>query len=203
MRGRGAGPVLGCAARPFKAEAGMGRQGSGHLALLAATLACGWVWTPSAQSSDKLVYADFEQISRRPRRQRQRRRDAAVRLFGEHATRLPTFRGAPSVDPPGPELVRVKPDDPNRLGKFDLELLTPNQWSGVTLEIKGQPDQDGRSPPKTCSAYKTLLDAGVCHGCRDRSRRSPEPRLAAGRPTGANPQMTFLPNRASTPIASS
>ena len=71
-----------------------------------------------------------------------------MQLFGysENPTRLPTFRGAPSVDPPAPELVRIKADDPNRLGKFDFEMLTPNQWSGVTLEIKGQPDQDGRSP---------------------------------------------------------
>ena len=48
------------------------------------------------------------------------------------------------LEPPAPELVRVKPDDPNRLAKFDLELLTPNQWSGVVLELKGLPDKDGQ-----------------------------------------------------------
>ena len=91
----------------------------------------------------------------RPRGERQRRRDAAVRLFGEPDAAA-GFKGAPGVDPPAPELVHVKADDPNRLGKFEFELMTPNQWSGVTLEIKGQPDQDGRTPRDDVSGYKAL-----------------------------------------------
>ncbi len=77
-----------------------------------------------------------------------------MQLFGysENPTRPPTFQGRAELDPPVPELVRIKPDDPNRLGKFDFELLTPNQWSGVTLEIKGQADQDGQYAAETTSA---------------------------------------------------
>ena len=73
-----------------------------------------------AQSFDKLVYADFEQVVDG---RAVSARGGAMHLFGysENPTRLPTFAGAASVDPPAPELVRIKADDPNRLGKVDFE----------------------------------------------------------------------------------
>ena len=55
----------------------------------------------------------------------------------------------------------MKPDDPNRLGKFDFELLTPNQWSGVMLEIKGQPDKDGQPAGRRRQRLQALLGAGL------------------------------------------
>jgi hypothetical protein len=131
----------------------MERQGSGRPMLMAVALACAWAWAPSAQSADKLVYADFEQVQDgRP----VTARGGAIQLFGysENTHRPPIFKGVAGLEPPAPELVRVKPDDPNRLGKFDLELLTPNQWSGVVLELKGLPDKDGQQVTEDVTGYK-------------------------------------------------
>src|SRR6188474_2964751 len=95
---------------PFERRQRMGRQGKWRLTVTAVALTGAWVWTVSAQSADKLVYADFEQIVDG---RAVSARGGAMQLFGysENPTRLPTFRGAPSVDPPGPELVRIKADD--------------------------------------------------------------------------------------------
>lgn len=131
----------------------MRRQGSGRLGVVAAALACGWVWTLSAQSTDRLVYADFEQVQDgRPVTSR----GGAIQLFGysENTHRPPVFKGVAGLEPPAPELVRVKPEDPNRLAKFDVELLTPNQWSGVVLELKGLPDKDGQQMAEDVTGYK-------------------------------------------------
>lgn len=171
----------------------MRRQESRRQAVMAAALACACVWTLSAQSPDKLVYADFEQVVDG---RAVSARGGAMQLFGysENPTRPPTFRGAPGVDPPGPELVRIKADDANRLGKFDFELLTPNQWSGVTLEIKGQPDQDGRPPRDDVSAYKTLSMQVFATGVAT-VRVEVLSRGWQQDTHTANPQITFLPKQ--------
>ena len=133
----------------------MGRQGSKWLTVMSAALACGWVWTLSAQSADKLVYADFEQVQDgRPVTSR----GGAIQIFGysENTHRPPIFKGVAGLEPAAPELVRVKPDDPNRLAKFDLELLSPNQWSSVVLELKGLPDKDGEQVAEDVSGFKYL-----------------------------------------------
>ena len=147
----------------------------------------------SAQSDKKLVYADFEQVvDGRPVSSR----GGSMQLFGysENPTRPPTFRGAAKLEPPAPELVRIKADDPNRLGKFEFEIFTPNQWSGVTLEIRGQPDQDGQTPRDDVSGYKTLaMDLYVTGVATVRVEV-----LSRGweRDTyTANPQITFLPKK--------
>lgn len=146
-----------------------------------------------AQADRKLVYADFEQVvDGLP----VSARGGSMKLFGysESPTRPPTFRGAPNIDPPVPELVRIKADDANRLGKFEFELFTPNQWSGVTLEIKGQPDQDGRTPRDDVSDYKTLsMDlyaTGVATVRVEVLSRGWERDTHT-----ANPQITFLPKK--------
>ena len=135
----------------------------------------------------------FRTDRRRPRRQRQRRRDAAVRLFGEPDTAAGISRRT-ECRSAGAELVRIKADDPNRLGKFEFELLTPNQWSGVTLEIKGQPDQDGRSPRDDVSVYKTLSMQVFATGVAT-VRVEVLSRGWQQDTHTANPQITFLPKQ--------
>jgi hypothetical protein len=106
-------------------------------------------------SSKTLVYADFEKIDNgRP----VSARGGLIQLYGYEESRVhkSTFKGQEGLEPPGPELVRVKADDPNRLGKFDYSLLAPNQWAGVTLEIHGLPDADGQLVPEDVTGYKTL-----------------------------------------------
>ena len=126
----------------------------------------------------QLVYADFEQVQ--DGRRSAHRRDA----LGIRRTR----RGRP------PGLVRTKPDDPNRMAKFDFELVTPNQWSGVTLEIKGQPDKDGKTPPDDVSGYKTLSMDVFATGVA--TMRVEMLSRGWGQDTNtANPQITFKPKQ--------
>lgn len=169
------------------------RQQRVHRGVTAAALACGLAWTTQAQSPDRLVYADFESVADgRP----VSARGGHMQLFGysENPTRPPVLRGAPGIDPPVPELVRIKPDDPNRLGKFDFELLTPNQWSGATLEIKGQADQDGRTPRDDVSGYKTLSMQVFATGVAT-VRVEVLSRGWQQDTHTANPQITFLPKQ--------
>ena len=81
-----------------------------------------------------------------------------IQLYGyeESHTHKSTFTGQEGADPPAPELVRIKKDDPNHAMKFDYSLRAPNQWAGVTVEIHGLPDVDGRLAPEDVSGYKTL-----------------------------------------------
>ena len=52
--------------------------------------------------------------------------------------------------------MRIKKDDPNLAMKFDYALLAPNKWAGVTVEIHGLPDADGRLVPEDVSGFKSL-----------------------------------------------
>src|SRR5688500_14425343 len=97
----------------------------------------------SSRSGDsrRLVYADFERVeNNRP----VSARGGLIQLYGYEESRVhkSTFKGLEGADPPAPELVRVKKDDPNRAMKFEYSLLAPNQWAGVTVEIHGLPDVD-------------------------------------------------------------
>jgi hypothetical protein len=104
---------------------------------------------------DALVYADFEKIeNNRP----VSARGGHIQLFAyqESDVHRSTFKGLAGIDPPAPELVRTKPGDPNHAMKFDYALFAPNQWAGVTAEIHGQPDADGKPVADDVSGYKTL-----------------------------------------------
>jgi len=107
------------------------------------------------QDAGNLVYADFEKVeNNRP----VSARGGLIQLFGyeESGVHKSTFKGADGVEPPAPELVHIKPNDPNHAAKFDYALHAPNQWAGVTIEIHGRPDADGKLVPDDVSGYKTL-----------------------------------------------
>lgn len=117
--------------------------------LLAATL------VSATGGADKLVYADFEKVEGgRPVSSR----GGMITLYSyeEDKAHKSTFKGAEGLNPPGPELVRIKADDPNHTMKFDYALEAPNQWSGVAVEIHGLPDADGRPQFDDVSGYKYL-----------------------------------------------
>ena len=103
-----------------------------------------------------LVFADFERVeNNRPVTSR----GGLIQLFAyqESGVHKSTFKGIDGVDPPAPELVRVKKDDPNRAMKFDFGLMAPNQWAGVTVELHGQPDgADGKPVADDVTGFKTL-----------------------------------------------
>jgi hypothetical protein len=105
--------------------------------------------TAAQSSSDgkTLVFADFEKIEGdRP----VTTRGGSIELFGYQFSEVQksTFKG--------PELVRVKKDDPNHAVKFDFALTAPQEWTGVTMALHGLPDADGKLVPEDVSGFKTL-----------------------------------------------
>lgn len=105
--------------------------------------------------SKTLVYADFEKTeNNRP----VSARGGLIQLFAyqESDVHKSTFKGVDGVDPPAPELVHIKPGDPNHAMKFDYSLRAPNQWAGVTVEIHGRPDADGRPVSDDVSGFRIL-----------------------------------------------
>jgi hypothetical protein len=109
----------------------------------------------AAQVTDKLIYADFEKTKEnRP----VSNRGGLVQLFGyqENAANPSRFKGAKTGEQNVPEVVRLSKDDPNKAIAFDYELRQPNEWSGVTVEVHGQPDIDGKPVADDVSAYKYL-----------------------------------------------
>jgi hypothetical protein len=106
----------------------------------------------SAQSEDKLVYADFDTVKdKRP----VSTRGGYVQIFAGSETTPPKFTGMPGVND-APELVRLKSDDPNKAATFDYILSSPNNYASVTLDIHGLPDQDGKPVAEDVSRYKNL-----------------------------------------------
>ena len=109
----------------------------------------------AAQGTDKFIYADFETIKEnRPVSSR----GGLVQLFSyqENAANPSRFKGAQKGDANAPDVVRLSKDDPNKAISFDYELRMPNQWAGVTVEVRGQPDKDGKPVADDMSGYKYL-----------------------------------------------
>ncbi len=108
-----------------------------------------------AADSKTLLYADFERTeNNRP----VSTRGGLIQMYGfqESAVHKSTFKGQEGADPAAPELVHIKKDDPNHAMKFDFGLFAPNQWAGVTVEIHGLPDADGKFVPDDVSGFKHL-----------------------------------------------
>ncbi len=102
-----------------------------------------------------LLYADFEKLeNNRP----VSARGGLIQMFAyeESGIHKSTFKGMTGVDPAAPELIRIKKDDPNHAMKFDFSLRAPNQYAGVTVEIHGLPDVDGKFVPEDVSGFKNL-----------------------------------------------
>lgn len=109
----------------------------------------------AAQGTDKFIYADFETAKdNRP----VSNRGGLVQLFSyqENAANPSRFKGAQKGDANAPDVVRLSKDDPNKAITFDYELRMPNQWAGVTVEVHGQPDKDGKPVADDMSGYKNL-----------------------------------------------
>ncbi|HEV2862175.1 MAG TPA: hypothetical protein VGX48_14285 [Pyrinomonadaceae bacterium] len=122
------------------------------LLLCASLLAAAVAQTPQP-GGDKFVYADFEAMQDgRPVSSR----GGFVQLISYQESTPSKMKGLANSNPAAPELVRLKPDDPNRAAAFDYELYSPNQYAGVGLQISGQADKDGKPVADDLSAYKYL-----------------------------------------------
>ena len=105
---------------------------------------------PPNQPSEKLVYADFEggkAVSSRGG-------TVSLTSYQESDLHKTTTKGVQGTN--APELVRVKPDDPNHLAKFDFALMAPNSYAGAGIEIKGQADAAGTTPADDVTGFKKI-----------------------------------------------
>jgi hypothetical protein len=110
---------------------------------------------PQADSSGKYVYADFEsEKDGRPLSSR----GGLVQIihYQEHDSSPARFKGLANSNPPAPELVRLKPDDPNHAVAFDFELPPPNGYAGVGVEVQGEAWKDGKPVAVDLSGYKEV-----------------------------------------------
>src|SRR5258708_424097 len=133
----------------------------GSFSLSRVDVAAGSIVRPSAsveqetkaQQNDKLVYADFETLKDgRPLSNR----GGVIQLtaYSERPTLPSRYKGSGTTD--APELVRLKPDDPNRAMTFEFEMQATNQYAGVSVQVHGQADKDGKPVADDVSGYKYL-----------------------------------------------
>jgi len=106
-------------------------------------------------AADKLVYADFElPLDQRPISTR----GGLIQLFGfqESQGHPMQFKGMDRQTPPAPAIKMTAKDGSNKAIAFKYELVGPNQWGGVSVEIHGLPDKDGKPQFDDVSTYKFL-----------------------------------------------
>jgi len=113
--------------------------------------------------ASKFVYADFQNLqSGRP----VSKRGGLVRLnwYSQNSTSPPQVRGLEKADPPAPAFARVTADD--AAAAFDYEMRIPNEWEGVSLEVFGQPEKDGKLVPDDVSGYKFITLRAFAKGAQ-------------------------------------
>ena len=109
---------------------------------------------PQPPPAEKLVYADFEALDN-GKALSSRGGTITVTSYQESDLHQTKTKGAPSAAN-SPELVRIKPEDPNHLGKIEFVFAAPNQWAGASIEIKGQADADGKPQADDVTGFKKL-----------------------------------------------
>jgi hypothetical protein len=142
----------------------------------------------AAQEAGKLTYADFETVKdNRP----VSNRGGLIQLFAyqESPSLQAKFKGMEGSNPPAPDLVRLRKDDPNRVITFDYSLPAPNGYAGVTVEIHGQADHEGKAVADDVSGYKYLTFQAYATGVED--LRVEIISKGQGVTTNGYPQMVF------------
>lgn len=108
--------------------------------------------TPLAQD-DKLVYADFEKSENG---RAVTNNGGMVQIYTAHESTPVKYKGLANANPGAPELIVLKDAPENHLAAFEYNLVGPNQWANVTLEIQGRPLKDGKPVADDVSGYKQL-----------------------------------------------
>ena len=105
------------------------------------------------QNSDKLVYADFEKVENgRP----VTNAGGLVQIYTAQESTPVIYKGLANANPGAPELIVLKDAPQNHLASFEYNLVGPNQWANVTLEIQGRPLKDGKPVADDVTGYKQL-----------------------------------------------
>ena len=109
--------------------------------------------TLSQQSGDKFVYADFEKMENgRPVSSN----GGFIQIYTGNESTPVSFKGLANASPGAPELIVLKDAPSNHLATFEYNLVGPNQWANVTLEVQGRPAKDGKPVADDVSGYKQM-----------------------------------------------
>jgi hypothetical protein len=109
--------------------------------------------TLSQEGGDKLVYADFEKMENgRP----VSNNGGFVQVYTAQESTPVKFKGLANASPGAPELIVLKDAPTNHLASFEYNLLGPNEWANVTLEVQGHPVKDGKQAADDVSGYKQM-----------------------------------------------
>ena len=109
--------------------------------------------SPSSAQDDKLVYADFEKVDNG---RAVSNNGGMVQMYTAQESTPVKFKGLANASPGAPELIVLKDAPQNHLATFEYNLLGPNQWANVTLEVMGRPMKDGKPIADDVSGYKQL-----------------------------------------------
>ena len=120
---------------------------SAILLLLAVTLG------PMPAQDDKFVYADFEKVENG---RAVSTNGGLVQIYTAQESTPVKYKGLVNASPGAPELVVLKTAPGNHLANFEYNLVGPNQWANVTLEVQGRPMKDGKPVADDVSGYKQL-----------------------------------------------
>ena len=102
---------------------------------------------------DKFVYADFEKAENgRPISNN----GGLVQIYTAQESTPVKFKGLANASPGAPERIVLKDAPNNHLASFEYNLLGPNDWANVTLEVAGRPMNDGKPVADDVSGYKQL-----------------------------------------------
>lgn len=104
-------------------------------------------------AGDKFVYADFEKVEDG---RAVSNAGGLVQVYTAHESTPVKFKGLANAAPGAPELIVLKDAPQNHLAAFEYNLVGPNQWANVTLEIQGRPLKDGKPVADDVSGYKQL-----------------------------------------------
>src|SRR5215216_1429685 len=107
----------------------------------------------SQDSGDKFVYADFEKVENG---RVVSNNGGLVQMYTAQESTPVKFKGLANANPGAPELIVPKDAPQNHLAGFEYNLVGPNQWANVTLEIQGRPLKDGKPVADDVSGYKQL-----------------------------------------------
>lgn len=110
--------------------------------------------TDSSKAGDeKLIYADFQKLEN-GRLVSSRGGRTQLNRWAQNMAAAPKMRGLENAEPPTPAPARVT--DQDTAAAFEYELRMPNEWAGVSLEVFGQPENDGKPIADDISGYKFI-----------------------------------------------
>jgi hypothetical protein len=107
----------------------------------------------SKPAEEKLMYADFQKLEN-GRLVSSRGGRTQLNRWAQNMGAAPKMKGLENAEPPGPAPARVT--DQDTAAAFEYEMRMPNEWAGVSLEVFGQPERDGKPVADDISGYKYI-----------------------------------------------